>query len=842
MLTIKNALSLSKFTHTRFKNFTLDPPLMALVLPSNAYVFTLVYVTLSMLVDYFGYFMISLIVNYLIYQIIWPPYNERRKFLALCLTTVLCLFNMSRYVGVINIYLVSHAQGKVRTTLLPYFEQFYALLEKMLGAFPSVAYPKFGVNASPLSEKASDLVTRVQHSFEPFVEGVRDSLSRLMLDVTIQASYLRPCRVNPNPIPMSAKPPVDANAILDSVGEAQQMFRKLFLVGSFALAYLLSNIPSFLICCILFWFYRLIEVEVKSTIDFSAKAAPIKNGVFLVETFMANWQISHGIGVSWNNILHVPYHVCNARNIRIGGAVYRPHTIDPQRDLVTYNGPPQFSTPPLDTIVYVNCEDILSSTTYEVPISIDMTSAMMTWIGVTSPGESGSPVLTIGDDGVLRLVGLAGRYLTDSTGASTEFSEIPVSEETSSCELYHRITSHPGSGKTRRVIPELIINYMNKYPMKKVLVTGPTRVVCYELFRALQPRFTVGLNTKDMQIHRNPHAPIQIAAHQTMLLMLLSHTREIANAGCMIIDEAHFDDPSTIMLRRFGQYMVSDGKTLYELSATLDGYVANQSCFPITDIQITDNNVIDVVSTKLEEGKRVMIFVPSLKNTFVRTLLNRFSAHSPIALSRDTFVNTMPMVKNVERKLIFATNIAECGINVPDLEVVVDLGSVFSYVEDHRTVTPGLHPISEASGVQRRGRVGRSCPGTYYYIGERSSRPLKSAAQFDAEVMMTGRHWSPDITNDWGIKLSDNQVITTLRCGYTPTFTYLTTDSKGTKVPEPVIYDRIQSLRRGHPTIYYVGCGERGCLCSGQYTWFDERIHNLIIGRRLEPKVSSVHL
>ncbi|BBO25557.1 NSP2 protein [Mole Culex virus] len=777
--------------------------------------------------------MFPLTINYCFLQLVWPPQRPERKNITIAITSLLSLLGLSHLACFLNLYCVSYAQDKMQYQYRAVMEFFYTGLERLVGTLPSVAFPRFGSNSSILESVAGHF----RASLSDVSEAYADICSKLMLDIQTTATYLRPAEINPTVVSISEKPSVPATQINEVVKEAQTLLRRGIIVIAFLIAFFISYIPSFVVCMIIFFAYQFVETEVKSSIDLGARSAPIKNGVYLIDNYLTTWKVSYGIGVVWGNVLHVPYHVSYARPIRIGAALYKPYTIDPVKDLVTYNGPPQFSTLPADASVYVNCETADSSTTYELPINVDTSSAMITWAGVTSPGESGSPVFTLSGDGTLSLVGLAGRYYMDASGMTTEFSEIPEGLADHNDESnYFRITSHPGSGKTRKTIPDIIAKRLTDDPTRRILVTGPTRVVCRELYYALSGKFSVGLNIKEYQVFKNPHARVQIAAHASMMSMLLTNAREVHNAGTLIIDEAHVDDASTYMLREYGQNMTRNGKVLYELSATLDDETDTRSNYPITDKQIHHGELLSTIQSSLDAGKRTLVFVSGLKSQTAVELMKRFESYRPILLSRDTYNNSAPMLIDEDRLLIITTNIAECGINIPNLEVVVDTSTVFTHLEENRTVSARTVTINQASAVQRRGRVGREKPGAYYYIREGINYPVKTAAQHDAEVMMTGRSWAPRASNDWNLKLSENQVMLCLNKGLVPTQVHLTTDTKGIRMPETIIADRLKQLKNTYPMISYCGCGNKCAQCPGEYAWFDERIHDLLIGKRVTSK------
>lgn len=63
------------------------------------------------------------------------------------------------------------------------------------------------------------------------------------------------------------------------------------------------------------------------------------------------------------------------------------------------------------------------------------------------------------------------------------------------------------------------------------------------------------------------------------------------------------------------------------------------------------------------------------------------------------------------RRIILSTNVAETSLTIPGITLVVDSGlERRTHQRNGRTVL-GLHPISQASAEQRRGRAGRLAPG-----------------------------------------------------------------------------------------------------------------------------------
>ena len=81
------------------------------------------------------------------------------------------------------------------------------------------------------------------------------------------------------------------------------------------------------------------------------------------------------------------------------------------------------------------------------------------------------------------------------------------------------------------------------------------------------------------------------------------------------------------------------------------------------------------------------------------------------------------------RKIVLATNIAETSVTIPGVGFVIDSGLAKINSYSTRTLTSALteQPISHASCNQRRGRAGRTGPGTCYRLYSEQSyraRPL----------------------------------------------------------------------------------------------------------------------
>jgi HrpA-like RNA helicase len=111
-----------------------------------------------------------------------------------------------------------------------------------------------------------------------------------------------------------------------------------------------------------------------------------------------------------------------------------------------------------------------------------------------------------------------------------------------------------------------------------------------------------------------------------------------------------------------------------------------------------------------------------------------------------------------KRSIIIATNVAEASITIPRLAFVVDNGyaKVNRYSAKINKTFLEVQKISEASRLQRKGRVGRIGDGTVYYMYKRDARkfirPKYKITQEDITVTMLGLLGEKKITD---IDISD---------------------------------------------------------------------------------------
>lgn len=570
-------------------------------------------------------------------------------------------------------------------------------------------------------------------------------------------------------------------------------------------------------------------VEVKHQQE--SRGPPLSEGIYRIRSTFCGLCFSNGIGVVYNNILHTPYHVTRGAPLRIGNITMKPYYIDIDDDLNTYGGPPSFDDIPNVDKIYVNTESDTSRVTYEMEYSQE--DGVLTWPGVTKPGESGSPIFaykpsfSIEESPKLVLIALAGRYVLDGDNV-TEYTTLTPTYLKIDVNI-QAVIKHPGFGKTRRIVPNLITAGLRT---GRVIVAGPTRTVAQELFKSIRKRYFCSLLIKNSAFV-NRTANIQITTHATALSMLLNNDPSFQAASTFILDEAHMDDASTITLRRYLRSGATTFKNIYELSATLDGVFDGNSNYPIDNKHISKRQIIEVISGEVEADHKVLVFVPSIKNELVENIVNSFPG-KVVCLSRQTFDTVYPTLMSPNTKVIVATNIAEVGLNIPDLDAVIDTGESFTYICEGDPSTSGrILPINTASHIQRRGRVGRVKPGTYYYCHPPSDRDVITSAQLDADIICTGRPWSNITDNPLGVTLTPEQLRWYFdpRCSLTPWGIHLKFSPSGAKREPNDVLKLLRAME--DPSLPKRTCRlkPRNTACSCERSWssFDEREHDAVL-------------
>lgn len=98
--------------------------------------------------------------------------------------------------------------------------------------------------------------------------------------------------------------------------------------------------------------------------------------------------------------------------------------------------------------------------------------------------------------------------------------------------------------------------------------------------------------------------------------------------------------------------------------------------------------------------------------------------YSKLSKERQEDAKSVIVEEPFDRKIIFATNLAESSLTLPTLTIVIDSGLELSNTWVPRSHTYRLQRVmsTQAQIMQRMGRVGRTRPGTCYHLYSREER------------------------------------------------------------------------------------------------------------------------
>ena len=149
--------------------------------------------------------------------------------------------------------------------------------------------------------------------------------------------------------------------------------------------------------------------------------------------------------------------------------------------------------------------------------------------------------------------------------------------------------------------------------------------------------------------------------------------------------------------------------------------------------------IISMVARNIdsEEGGDILIFLPgekTIRDCATRLYNSGFSGRLHIVplyarLGKDEQEKVFDPAPEGKIKVVIATNIAETSVTIDGITIVIDSGLAKLNYYNPRTFTSSLieTPISKASCNQRKGRAGRTQPGTCYRLYPRKefeNRPL----------------------------------------------------------------------------------------------------------------------
>ena len=312
-----------------------------------------------------------------------------------------------------------------------------------------------------------------------------------------------------------------------------------------------------------------------------------------------------------------------------------------------------------------------------------------------------------------------------------------------------------GSGKTTQV-PQMLLD-AGIAGEKMIVVLQPRRVAARTVATrvAWEREGKLGAEV-GYQIRFDDHTSVGTRicfVTEGILLRWLQDDRSLANVGAVVFDEFHernlLSDVALALVKHLQQTQRPD-LAMVVMSATLDAepvaayldgcpiLISEGQSFPVEVLYLSAPDFGPITAQAAEAVERILnsnapgdilVFMPGrgeINGTLdalrgMRT--QERVACIPLHGELEPQEQDRAFSPNSLRKVIVATNVAETSITIDGIRHVVDSGvaRVARYDAERGIGTLLLEPISRASADQRKGRAGRTAPGTCHRLWTTSS-------------------------------------------------------------------------------------------------------------------------
>ncbi len=307
-----------------------------------------------------------------------------------------------------------------------------------------------------------------------------------------------------------------------------------------------------------------------------------------------------------------------------------------------------------------------------------------------------------------------------------------------------------GSGKTTQV-PQMLLD-AGIAGEKMIVVLQPRRVAARTVATrvAWERESRLGAEV-GYQIRFDDHTSVGTRicfVTEGILLRWLQDDRSLSKIGAVVFDEFHernlLSDVALALVKHLQQTQRPD-LAMVVMSATLDAepvaayldqcpiLISEGQSFPVEVgyLSMPDQRPITVQAAEAverilqeEDPGDILVFMPGrgeIQGTLdaLRGLRTRERvACIPLHGELEPQEQDRAFAPNSLRKVIVATNVAETSITIDGIRHVVDSGiaRVARYDAERGIGTLLLEPISRASADQRKGRAGRTAPGTCHRL------------------------------------------------------------------------------------------------------------------------------
>lgn len=307
-----------------------------------------------------------------------------------------------------------------------------------------------------------------------------------------------------------------------------------------------------------------------------------------------------------------------------------------------------------------------------------------------------------------------------------------------------------GSGKTTQV-PQMLLD-AGITGGKMIVVLQPRRVAARTVAARVASERQGKLGAEvGYQIRFDDHTSTGTRicfVTEGILLRWLQDDRTLSSIGAVVFDEFHernlLSDVALALVKQLQQTQRTDLLMLV-MSATLDAepvaayldecpilvsegqsHSVEVNYLPFPDLRPITEQAAEAVERIIDDGAPgdILVFMPGrgeINGTLDALRGLRTServACMPLHGELEAQEQDRAFAPNALRKVIVATNVAETSITIDGIRHVVDSGvaRVARYDAERGIGTLLLEPISRASADQRKGRAGRTAPGTCHRL------------------------------------------------------------------------------------------------------------------------------
>ena len=334
-----------------------------------------------------------------------------------------------------------------------------------------------------------------------------------------------------------------------------------------------------------------------------------------------------------------------------------------------------------------------------------------------------------------------------------------------------------GSGKTTQV-PQMLLDG-DLAGNKKIIVLQPRRVAARTVAARVAWERNCQLGAEvGYQIRFDDQTSLGTRicfVTEGILLRWLQDDRTLADVGVVLFDEFHernlLSDVALALVKQLQQAQRPDLKMVV-MSATLEAepvadylgkcpvLISEGQSFPV-EIRYLDHHderpaaeqaadAVERIVNSSDAGD-ILVFMPGMGE--INSTINALrAAHTRERLAFIPLHGELPpedqdraFAPNPLRKVVVATNVAETSVTIDGIRHVVDSGlaRVARYDAERGINTLLLEEISRASAEQRKGRAGRTAPGTCHRLWTESgqlNRPERNTPEIQradlAEVVL----------------------------------------------------------------------------------------------------------